>query len=99
MKNLIWLSNDCTSIKEIVTALKGSNTDVELLLVQDGVYLADKGCPESDELKQLGVKVYALKHHVEERGISSRLSINVNLVDYPEVVDLLMEKSDKIISL
>jgi sulfur relay protein TusB/DsrH len=99
MKNLIWLSHDCTTIKEIVKALRGSNIDVELLLVQDGVYLADKGCPESDELKQFGVKVHAIKHHVEERGISSRLSINVNLIDYPDVVDLIMEKSDKIISL
>lgn len=99
MKYLIWLSNDCTSVKEIVTGLKGENIDVEILLLQDGVFLADKGCPESSELKDLGLKVYAVKHHVEERGILSRLAVDVNLIDYPEVVDLIMEKSDKVISL
>ena len=99
MKYLIWLSDDCTSVKEIVTGLKGQNVDVELLLLQDGVFLADKGCPESSELKELGLKVYAVKHHVEERGISERLAVDVNLIDYSDIIDLVMEKSDKIISL
>jgi len=99
MKYLIWLSNDCASVKEIVSGLLSSDNEVELLLVQDGVYLADRGCPDSHELKDLGIKVHALKHHIEERGIIGRLSIDVNLIDYPEVVNLLMEKADKVISL
>ncbi len=99
MKYLIWLSNDCTSVKEIVTGLKSQDIDVELLLLQDGVFLADNGCPESFELKELGLKVHAVKKHVEERGISNRLAVNVNLVDYSEIIDLVMEKCDKIISL
>ena len=99
MKYVIWLSNDCTSVKEIVKALQSSDIEVDLLLVQDGVYLADKGCPEANELKELRMNIHALRNHVEERGITGRLSIDVNLIDYPEVVDLLMEKADKIISL
>ena len=99
MKYMILLSNDCTSIKEVVTGLRGEGIDVEMLLLQDGVYLADKGTPESKELKDLGLKVHALKHHVDERGIASRLAVEVDLVDYPSVIDLLMEKSDKVISL
>jgi len=99
MKYLIWLSNDCTSVKEIVSGLKGNDIDVELLLLQDGVFLADKGCPQSSELKDLDLKVHAVKHHVEERGLLSRLTANVNLIYYTEVVDLVMEESDKIISL
>ena len=99
MKYLIWLSNDSTSVKEIATGLKKQDIDVELLLVQDGVFLADKGCHESSELKEMGLKIYAIKHHVEERGLANRLAVDVDLIDYPDVVDLIMEKSDKVISL
>jgi sulfur relay protein TusB/DsrH len=99
MKYLIWVANDCTSVKEIAKGLQTKDIDIEILLVQDGVYLADKGCQESSELNELGVQVHALKHHVEERGITNRLALALNLIDYTAVVDLLMEKCDKIISL
>ena len=99
MKYLIWLSNQCTSVKEVVTALRTKGVETDLLLVQDGVYLADKGCPHAGEIKELKVKVHASKHHIEERGIGGRLVVDVNQVEYPEMVDLLMEKYDKIISL
>ncbi len=99
MKYIIWLSNHCTSIKEIVNALKSQGIEIDLLLVQDGVYFADKGCPYSAEIEELKVTVHASKHHIEERGIGSRLVADVHQVDYPEIVDILMEKYDKIISL
>jgi sulfur relay protein TusB/DsrH len=99
MKYLIWLSNQCTSVREVVTALRTQNIDTDLLLVQDGVYLADKGCPHAIEISDLGVKVHASKQHIEERGIGGRLVVDVNQVEYPEIVDLLMEKYEKIISL
>lgn len=99
MKYLIWLANNGVNIKEIAKGLQGKDIEVEVLLLQDGVYLADRGCRESSGLKELGLKVYALRHHVEERGITGRLVLNVDLVDYSIVVDLLMEKCDKIISL
>lgn len=99
MKYLIWLSNGCASVKEVVSDLIAQNVDVEILLLQDGVYLADKGCPEASELKDLGFKVHAVKHHVEERGITNRLIVDVNLIDYDDVIDLIMEKSDKVICL
>jgi sulfur relay protein TusB/DsrH len=99
MKYLIWLSNQCTSVKEVVEALRTKSIETDLLLVQDGVYLADKGCPHSTEISDLNVKVHASKHHIEERGIGARLVVDVNEVEYPEMVDLLMEKYDKIISL
>lgn len=99
MKFLIWLSRDCTSLDEVVSALKKGGNEVGILLIQDGVYLADRGCEHSDELKELKVPVYASKPHVEERGIEGRLVINVQLVDYPEIVDITMEKYDRIISM
>lgn len=99
MAYLIWVSNQCTSVEEIVSALKTKGIETDLLLVQDGVYLADKGCPHAIELADLDVKVHASKHHIEERGIGGRLVVDVNQVEYPDMVELLMEKYDKVISL
>ena len=99
MKYLIWLSNQCTSVKEVVSSLRTQGIETDLLLVQDGVYFADKGCPHASEISELKLKVHASKHHIEERGIGSRLVVDVNQVEYPEMVDLLMEKYDKVISL
>jgi len=99
MKYLIWLSNQCTSVREVVDAVRTQGIETDLLLVQDGVYLADKGCPHAAEIKDLKVKVHALKHHIEERGIGARLVVDVNQIEYHEMVELLMEKYDKVISL
>jgi sulfur relay protein TusB/DsrH len=99
VKYLIWLSNQCTSIREIVDAMRTKGIETDLLLVQDGVYLADKGCLHSAEIKDLKVKVHASKHHIEERGIGNRLIVRVNQVQYPEIVELLMDEYDKVISL
>ena len=98
MKYLLWLSQDCMSIKEVATALKTQGVEVDILLLQDGVFMADKGCRYADELKEVG-KIHALGAHIEERGISNRLVADVNSVDYDQVVDLIMEKYDKVISL
>ena len=99
MKALIWLSSDCSSLEEIVQALKSQGQEAAILLIQDGVFMADKGCPHSDELKTLNVNVYASKKHVEERGLGDRLVVDVELVDYSRIVDLMMDEYDKIISL
>lgn len=99
MKYLIWLANDCSSIKEIVGGLKEQNIETDILLVQDGVFFADKGNSHSEDLKNLGSKIHAIKHHVEERGLLGRLAFDVNLVDYSDAADIMMEKSDKIITL
>ncbi|MHA1772471.1 MAG: sulfurtransferase complex subunit TusB [Candidatus Thorarchaeota archaeon] len=99
MKFLIWLSHDCTSLAEVVTALQSGGNEVGILLVQDGVYLADKGCTHSDELKGFNVPVYASKSHIEERGINDRLVLEVKIMDYSEIVDLMMEHYDRIISM
>jgi sulfur relay protein TusB/DsrH len=99
MKYLLCVSNQCTSVREVVDALKTQGIEADLLLVQDGVYLADKGCPHAIELSDLNIKVHASKYHIEERGISERLVVDVNQVEYPDMIDLMMEKYDKIISL
>ena len=87
------------SLKEVADSIIRGGNELAVLLVQDGVYLADRGCPHSGELRELGVKVYASRAHVEERGIAGRLVIDVELVDYPEIVDLIMERYDRVVSM
>ena len=99
MKYLIWLANDCSSLKELVSGLKGQGIETEILLVQDGVFFADKGNPHSSLLKGTGSIIHAIKHHVEERGLMNRLGFDVDLIDYADAIDIMMEKSDKIITL
>ncbi len=99
MKFLLWISSDCHNLTEIAGALKTGGHGLGLLLVQDGVYLADMGCPESETLLDLGVPIHATRNHVEERGIEDRLVIEVELISYDDAVDLIMEQYDRIISL
>lgn len=99
MKFLIWLTNDCPDISEVVDALKAGGHDIGILLAQDGVYSIDKGCNTSGDIKGLGVPVFAIKHHVEERGLGDRLVVDAEMVEYDGAIDLIMEKYDKVISL
>ncbi|MGY5854008.1 MAG: DsrH/TusB family sulfur metabolism protein [Candidatus Thorarchaeota archaeon] len=97
MKFLLWLSNRCTSLVETVSALKSGGHEIGVLLLQDGVFMADKGCPDSKPIE--GLAVYANKKNVDERGLSNRLISGVKLVEYPEIVELMMEIYDRVISI
>lgn len=99
MKFLIWLTNDCPDISEVVDALKASGHEIGILLAQDGVYSIDKGCNTSSDIKSLEVPVYAIKHHIEERGLGDRLKVDAEMVEYGRAIDLIMEQYDKVISL
>jgi sulfur relay protein TusB/DsrH len=99
MKYLIWIYNKSNNFEEVVKALKGQSVDVDVILLQDGVYLVDKGSPSSKTLRGLGVGIHALENHVEERGISNRLIAGVNLINYDQMLDLMMEKADKVITI
>jgi sulfur relay protein TusB/DsrH len=98
MKFLIWLSHDTTGLGEIYNGLVSQGHDVGILLVQDGVFMLDRGCQFSDEMQRFSATVYALREHIDERGIGARLAVEAKLISYDEMVDLLMEKYDKIVS-
>ncbi|NWF94615.1 MAG: sulfurtransferase complex subunit TusB [Candidatus Thorarchaeota archaeon] len=98
-KYLIVVSTDCMNLSETVDALRRGDNEVGVLLIQDGVYMADKGCPHSKLIASLRVPVYASRTHLEERGLSNRLAMDVTQVDYPTIVRLLMEEYDKTLSL
>ncbi|MFX0053314.1 MAG: DsrH/TusB family sulfur metabolism protein [Promethearchaeota archaeon] len=99
MKFLIWITSDCPDISEVVDALKAGGHEIGILVAQDGVYSIDKGCATSGDIKGLGVQVFAIRHHVEERGLNERLAIDAKMVEYDGAVDLIMEQYDKVISL
>jgi len=99
VKVLIWISDECNSLFEVVDGIKKSGNEVGLLLVQDGVFQADKGNPCSKGVMKLGVPVYAARPHVQERGLEGRLTPGVSLVDFGDMVDLAMDKYEMIVSL
>lgn len=65
------------------------------LLMQDAAYFAtaDQGLMLLDQ----GVRVYALRPSVEARGLSGRTHPGVQLVDYHEAIDLIMEEYDTVV--
>ncbi len=66
-------------------AVKGAKTgDSKIVLIQNGVYL-----DSLNEIKDAGVKIMAVKSDVKDRGLS--LPDYVKLVDYGELVDLVLE--------
>ena len=69
-------------------ALAAADSDAAVVLIQDGVYL--------DPSSAKG-KVYAVKRDVEQRGVASRLPASVRVIDYGELVDLIM--ANKVINL
>jgi sulfur relay protein TusB/DsrH len=92
------MSSECRSVEEIINALKAEGHEIALLLVQDGVFLADRGCEHSSDVVDLNVRMFVSDHHAEERGIKSRMVGDVSLVNYDEIVDLIMEKYDRVVS-
>ena len=55
-----------------------------VVLLQDGVYLS------VEPVLAAGKKVYAIGRDVERRGLSGRISNSVRLIDYHQLVDLLL---------
>ena len=63
-----------------------------VVLIQDGVLYA-LGDPVIEDLKNRGVKVYALKEDFEARGCRESAA---ELISYEGFVDLLEEKGEKV---
>ncbi len=56
--------------------------EAQVVLIQDGVYLDTK--PVADK------PVYAVAEDVKRRGLVGRLPTHVKLIDYGEVIDLVV---------
>lgn len=55
----------------------------KIVLLKDGVYI---------DVENISSAVYALKNDVEARGLSKRLPSKVRLINYPDLVDLIVNE-------
>jgi len=69
-----------------------------VVLFEDAVYFAvDK--KKSTELLDLVDKVYVIADDLHARGFGEQLAEGYQVIDYPAVVDLIMEEYDQTITL
>lgn len=65
--------------------LAKADGDARVVLIQDGVYL------DAAEVAQAGGNVYAVEKDVAKRGLRDRLPAFVEVIDYGQLVDLIVE--------
>ncbi|MCL5962329.1 MAG: hypothetical protein M1358_23955 [Chloroflexi bacterium] len=59
------------------------DSEAKIVLIQDGVYLGTQDFGSR--------QVYAVKKDVEKRGVAGRLPQNATVIDYGELVDLIVD--------
>lgn len=82
--------------------LRGLKHDVTLYLLQDAVFTARKGFKDGEQLvanaTRQGLTLLADEISLRQRGVvKERMSDQVNVSNMDELVDLLMERSEKAI--
>jgi sulfur relay protein TusB/DsrH len=85
-----------TLVKLIQTTLKIKD-EVGILLLQDAVYAAKKA-PKNPLSDIKGVTIYASAEDLKARGLDQDLLDNVTKVTAADVIDLVGEKYEKIVS-
>ncbi len=85
---------------KLVKAVNSSGKhEIGVILIQDGIYLALREKKQIFKLVEEGISFFATKKDVNMRGLSEKIDrTNIKLVEYSELVDLVMEKYEKIIS-
>ena len=67
---------------EEALAIAALDPEAKVVLIQDGVYLDTKSVADKP--------VYAVAEDVKKRGLVGRLPTHVKLIDYGEVIDLVV---------
>lgn len=67
---------------EVAAQVAGLDKDAKVVLIKDGVYLDPSAFPG---------KVFAMEDDMEVRGLKERLAGKVEAIDYPRLVDLIVE--------
>ena len=99
MTDLLYFvtEKDSTSIN---LALDHKNVNVGICLLQDAVYLGvqcQKDGKFNDAVKR-GIPIYAAKNDVKLRGLENLINSGIKLLDYSEIVDLVI-KYNRIINI
>ncbi|MEW5768490.1 MAG: DsrH/TusB family sulfur metabolism protein [bacterium] len=66
---------------EIAAGVAKLDTEAQIVLIKDGVYLDPSTMPG---------KIYAMKDDVEVRGLKDRLAGKAETIDYSQLVDLIV---------
>ena len=90
MKNLYVLTENNRELAGLVC--DGSI----LVLLQDAVYLLTE---TPAILEQRGIDTYVFEADARERGMEEALPPSAQRVDYPELVQLLMDRDHRVINL
>lgn len=98
MSNILFFLT-CKDTTGIELALEHDNESdkMSICLLQDAVYHANKSNSLIQEFTKKG-KIYAVKEDVEKRGIESYINNDVKLLDYSEIIDLVIA-NDNLINL
>jgi tRNA 2-thiouridine synthesizing protein B len=75
----------------LASCLRVVQPGASVLLIEDGVYAATRGCEAAAQIGRTtaGVKFYALGPDLEARGMKERVAEGVQIVDYEGFVDLV----------
>ncbi|MBE0446724.1 MAG: sulfurtransferase complex subunit TusB [Actinobacteria bacterium] len=75
----------------LVSSLAGADENISLVLYGDGIYSLVSGSQAAAELAGAPVKIYAVAGDAEDRGLAGRLIPQAQVIDYTQVVELIME--------
>ena len=89
-KKLFFLTNECKLGIDLVLEHQSDANELSICLMQNAVYFANKTNREMNE-SILRATVYAGKEDVDKRGIRKHLHPEVKLLDYGEIIDLVLE--------
>lgn len=75
-------------------------SDSAILFVGDGVYSLVRGSDSSSALRRLGprVKLFGCRQDVESRGLGDRLLPEASVVDFDQMVELLMKDYSRVVN-
>lgn len=80
-------------------ALEHKDSEVGICLLQDAVYFGCKGKNGTlTKAIERGVSVFAAKKDVELRGLTRLLHSEIKLLDYGEIIDLVL-KHERIVNI
>jgi sulfur relay protein TusB/DsrH len=102
MRTLIFLNKFDPTFLSIALNMRAKDQEVSAVLSQDAVYMALKSSAKATDLSQAikgGVKIYLLSKDVQRRGINEKLTNDLDLIDYDQLVDLLAQENQKVINL
>lgn len=93
MTKILYFVTDMDPIS-MKFALKHKNSEVGICLLQDAVYFGHKGKKGNEVLSEVikrGVQVSAAKKDVELRGLTDSLHPQIKVLDYSEIIDLVLD--------